>query len=174
MASFSLPIVTVVGYSNSGKTRCIVALIALLTQRGYRVASARHCHDGFTLDVAGKDSWKHKHAGAVTTLMASRNRIGVIVDQAISLSLAQLCELYVHEADIVLAEGFSWEPHPKILIRGADNAEERKLPGESLIALVGESPFTSDIPFFTFHEMDALASLLEQHLLSVRKEDSES
>ena len=74
----SIPIITIVGYSNAGKTRCVVGLIAALTRRGYRVASAKHCHDGFDLDVEGKDSWKHEQAGAATTLMSSGNQVGVV------------------------------------------------------------------------------------------------
>ena len=162
----TLPIITVIGYSNAGKTRCLVALIALLTQRGYRVATAKHCHDGFELDVEGKDTWKHKQAGALTTLMASRNRLGIIVDHPLPLSLAELCEQYMHEADIVLAEGFSWEPNPKILVISADHTEARQIPaGESPIALVGETRLISDIPFFTFNELEALTALLETRYL---------
>jgi molybdopterin-guanine dinucleotide biosynthesis protein B len=56
-----LPIVTVVGYSNAGKTRCIVRLVSALTRRGYRIATAKHCHQGFDLDVKGKDKIGRAH-----------------------------------------------------------------------------------------------------------------
>lgn len=158
----TIPIVTIVGYSDSGKTRCIVELISILTRRGYRVASAKHCHDGFTLDTEGKDTWKQKRAGAVTTLMSSRSAVGVIADKQPDETLEQLCSQYIHAADIVLAEGYSWEPHPKILVTSRERIEEERIQtDDQIVAFVGQPQADSTIPSFTFGEMEKLALLLE-------------
>ena len=158
----SIPIVTIVGYSDSGKTRCMVELISILTRKGYRVASAKHCHDGFTLDTEGKDTWKQKRAGAVTTLMSSRTSIGVIADHEAELSLEQLCVRYVHHADILLAEGYSWEAHPKILVLNKGRAETARVPlDDQVFAVVGEAPGDATKPAFLFSEMAKLALLIE-------------
>lgn len=163
----SIPIVTVVGYSDSGKTRCIVELISILTRRGYRVASAKHCHDGFSLDTEDKDSWKQKQAGAITTLMSSRTSFGVIADNHSDLSLEELCSRYVHDADIVLAEGYSLEPHPKILVISKARIEDERVPADDrVIALVGKTGANSTIPSFTFGEIEKLALMIEENFLT--------
>ncbi len=162
-----IPIVTIVGYSDSGKTRCIVELISILSRKGYRVASAKHCHDGFTLDTEGKDTWKQKRAGAVTTLMSSRTSVGVVADNQPELSLEQLCSRYLHGADIVLAEGYSWEPHPKILVTSKARIEDERVPADDhVIALVGKTCANSIIPSFTFCEMEKLAFMIEENFLT--------
>lgn len=164
-----IPVITVVGYSNAGKTRCMTELIARLTQRGYRVAAAKHCHDAFQLDVEGKDSWKHQQAGAAISLLSNGHQFAALVSAPHPPTLAELSERYAHDADILLAEGFSWEPFPKILVTICDNLyEERVAPNQQVIALVGEKPFDFPLPQFTFHQLEDLAWLLEQHYLSPR------
>lgn len=142
----------------------MVELIARLKQRGYRVVSLKHCHDGFDLDVEGKDSWKHKRAGAETSLMVGRKQVGIIMDQPEPLSLAELSKRYAHDADIVLAEGFSWEPVPKILVASrAAWAEEKCADDAQLIALVNYQGTSAKLPNFEFSDrsMDGLT----QHLI---------
>lgn len=163
------PIIAIVGYSDSGKTRCMVGLIARLKRRGYRVASLKHCHDGFALDVEGKDTWKHKRAGAETTMMIGRDQVGLVVELSTALDLAALCARFVHDTDIILAEGFSWEPVPKILIASrAHFAEEKCADDPHLIALVNVQDAPKTFPHFTFAEssLDALAQWLERTYLN--------
>jgi molybdopterin-guanine dinucleotide biosynthesis protein B len=161
-----IPIITVIGYSNAGKTRCMTRLIELLTRRGYRVASAKHCHETFQLDVEGKDSWKHKQAGAVMALVSNRQHLGIVGTIQQPLTLAELCERYVHDADLLLAEGYSWEPFPKILVTSrASLDEERVNLAESVIALVGEKRFNCPVPQFTFGQLERLAAMVENEYL---------
>ncbi len=145
----------------------MVELITRLKQRGYRVASLKHCHDGFDLDVEGKDTWKHKQAGADTTMMVGPELVGLLVNQPMRLSLAELCKRFTPEADIALAEGFSWEAVPKILVDSrATFAEEKVADDQYLIALV--NPYeASNLPQFEFTEasMDALAQWVEERFL---------
>jgi molybdopterin-guanine dinucleotide biosynthesis protein B len=164
------PIIAIVGFSDSGKTRLMVELIARLKRRGYRVASLKHCHDGFAFDVAGKDSWKHKRAGAQTSLMVGRSQVGLVVDLPTPLDLVALCTHFVHDTDIILAEGFSWEPVPKILVASRANfAEEKCSDDPHLIALVNAQNAPSRFPRFTFAEssLEALTQWLEQHYLNL-------
>jgi molybdopterin-guanine dinucleotide biosynthesis protein B len=164
---YSIPIITVVGYSNSGKTRCVTGLIAALTRRGYRVASTKHSHQGFDLDVEGKDSWKHRQAGAVTTLMTSGNQIGMVATVPAPPTLEQICRDYVRDADILLAEGYSWEDLPKILVTSQDKLEQERIaPDDFIIALIGEKRVDSSLPQFSFNEVEALASLIERDYLA--------
>ena len=75
-----IPIVSIVGKSDSGKTTLIEKLIAELTRRGFRVATIKHNRHGFDIDHEGKDSWRHKRAGAVATVVASPGRAALIED----------------------------------------------------------------------------------------------
>lgn len=157
------PILIVVGYSNSGKTRSVVALVSALTRRGYRVATAKHCHDGFDLDVEGKDSWKHKQAGAVATVMSGGGRVALIEDTPGGASLAEIVQRYMRHVDLVIAEGFSWEPYPKVLVVGGGKlAEAKNSTDETVFALVADLRLDSALPQFSFDDMEALASLIEE------------
>jgi len=168
-----IPIITIIGYSDSGKTRCATGLTSILTQRGYRVASAKHCHDDFDLDVEGKDSWKHRQSGASTSIMSAQNRIGVMAATNSRISLAELCDRYIYDADILLAEGYSFEPFPKILVSSQKTLDEERINDpKSIIAIVRAKPFDCDsIDRFTFSEMDALATFLEKNYLLPGKAD---
>ncbi|MEK6682466.1 MAG: molybdopterin-guanine dinucleotide biosynthesis protein B, partial [Nitrospirota bacterium] len=75
-----IPIVSIVGRSNSGKTTLIEKIIPLLTKKGYRIATVKHCSHGFEMDKEGKDTWKHKKAGAKTIVAVSENRLALITD----------------------------------------------------------------------------------------------
>src|SRR5512139_3427672 len=98
-----IPIVSIVGKSDSGKTTLIEKLIAELTNRGFRVATIKHNRHGFEIDHEGKDSWRHKRAGAVITVVASPDRIAVIEDAAKDYELAEIRERYIRDADVILA-----------------------------------------------------------------------
>ncbi len=74
------PLVSIVGNSGAGKTTLLEKLIAAVTQRGFRVGTIKHDVHGFEMDKPGKDSWRHKQAGAVTTLISSPKRIGMVMD----------------------------------------------------------------------------------------------
>lgn len=168
-----IPIITIIGYSDSGKTRCVTALTSILTRRGYNVASAKHCHTGFDLDKKGKDSWKHQEAGASTTIMSGQNQIGMVTATNSRISLAELCDRYVYEADILLAEGYSFEPFPKILVSSRQTLDEEKINDpESIIALVGAKLTDCDsIDRFAFSEMGILATFLERNYLLPEQPD---
>ena len=163
-----IPIITIVGYSNSGKTRCTTELIENLTKRGYRIASAKHCHDDFDLDVEGKDSWKHSQAGAVTSIMSGKNRVGVVAKTGSRISLREICDRYAGRVDLLLAEGYSFESYPKILVAGAKTlAEERIVKISDIIAVVVSSAFEcGSIVKFDFSAIYRLADLLEHAYLS--------
>ena len=76
MTTFPSPAVAIVGRHNSGKTTFIVKLIAELTARGYDVGSVKHhSHPGFEIDIPGKDSYRHREAGATETVIAAPGQL---------------------------------------------------------------------------------------------------
>ena len=98
----------VVGNSNSGKTTAVEVLIKGLTEKGFKIGSAKHIPDPeFTIDTKGKDTWKHAKAGADTVLSVGQNELAVIkkVDTT-KFYLKQIVAEFSDEIDIIVLEGF--------------------------------------------------------------------
>jgi molybdopterin-guanine dinucleotide biosynthesis adapter protein len=105
------------GWSGSGKTTLLVRLIPLLVQRGHRVATIKHAHHEFDVDLPGKDSFEHRKAGASEVLIASSRRwvqMHELRNEA-EPSLPILLRR-VSPCDLILVEGFKHERHPKLEI----------------------------------------------------------
>ncbi|MFZ9374162.1 MAG: molybdopterin-guanine dinucleotide biosynthesis protein B [Burkholderiaceae bacterium] len=96
------------GYSGAGKTSLIEQLIALMRQRGERVSVIKHAHHRFDVDHEGKDSWRHRQAGAFEVLVASDRRLALMreFEQPFQMSIHQLAAHLYEGVDWVLAEGF--------------------------------------------------------------------
>lgn len=166
MNDFSMiPIISIVGTSNSGKTTLIEKLIAELTLRGYRVATIKHNRHGFDIDHEGKDSWRHRQAGAVTTVVASPSRVAVIEDTDRDYGIAELANSYIRSADIVLVEGFKDNPFPKIEVHRTELKRERLTgPGDNVIAVAVDrelSPLDS-VPCFDRNDAVGMADLIAE------------
>jgi len=164
-----IPIVSIVGKSNSGKTTLIEKLVAELTRRGWRVATIKHNRHGFDVDHEGKDSWRHKQAGAVATVLASPVRIAVIEDARRDYSLAEVADRYIRDADIILAEGYKVNPHPKIEVFRSEMRRERLCgPGDNLIAVAGDRPVPAEVPFYDWNDVTGLTDLIVERFLAPR------
>jgi len=103
-----MPIIAVVGSRQSGKTTIVEALVRGLTEKGYRVATAKHIPEAdFTIDTRGKDTWRHAQAGAKTIMSMAPNELTIIkkVDTT-GYDLSALVEQCEREADILILEGF--------------------------------------------------------------------
>jgi molybdopterin-guanine dinucleotide biosynthesis protein B len=101
--------VSIVGKSNSGKTTLIEKLIRELKKRGYRVATIKHNRHGFDIDHEGKDSWRHKKAGAQITVIASPIQVAVIEDTERDYEISELIENYIHDNYIAIASDQSFD-----------------------------------------------------------------
>jgi len=164
-----IPVVSIVGKSNSGKTTLIEKLIAELTFRGYRVATIKHNRHGFEIDHEGKDSWRHKRAGAATTVVASPAQVAVIEDVDRDYDIAELVGLYIRKADIVLAEGFKKNPFPKIEVYRTELRRERLTgPEDNLIALAFDqtAPASAEVPCFNRNDSPGMADLIVRLFLN--------
>ncbi|MGH7105457.1 MAG: molybdopterin-guanine dinucleotide biosynthesis protein B, partial [Acetobacteraceae bacterium] len=108
-------IIGVVGWQGSGKTTLVCRLVPLLIGRGLRVSTLKHAHHGFDVDQPGKDSWAHRTAGATEVLVASANRWALMHELrgAPEPTLAALLSR-MEPVDLVVAEGFKGESHPKL------------------------------------------------------------
>ncbi|WP_283169783.1 molybdopterin-guanine dinucleotide biosynthesis protein B [Curtanaerobium respiraculi] len=121
------PAVSIVGRHNSGKTTLVVKLISELTARGIDVGSIKHHgHAGFDIDIPGKDSYRHRQAGAAEVVIAAPGQIARICDVAGEVECSDLvAEMPGH--DIVLVEGYRKSGLPSIEIMRAGNVHDDEI-----------------------------------------------
>ena len=155
------PVVAFVGWSDTGKTTFIEKLIPVLVKSGLRVGTVKHHKRGFEMDRAGKDSWRHKQAGAAATLVSSPVRIGMVQDVDHDYTLDELLPFF-RNVDLVLAEGYKHEAEKKIEVFRPLSAESQPLCANDphLIALVSELPLDLGVPRFGLEDAGAVAQFL--------------
>ncbi|MGD9082025.1 MAG: molybdopterin-guanine dinucleotide biosynthesis protein B [Desulfobacterales bacterium] len=159
-----LPVISIVGKSKSGKTTLIEKLIPELKKRGYRVGTVKHASHDFDMDKKGKDSWRHKTAGADTVIVASRKRIVMVKDEKF-IQLESI-EKYFDGVDLVITEGFKKEKRPKIEVyRSHKNKPPICKDDETVIALVTDTDISVEVPTFGLEEIKALSDLIEKKYL---------
>ena len=161
-----VPIVSIVGRSDSGKTFLVERLVPILVARGYRVATIKHGAHGFDIDREGKDSWRHKEAGASTVVLVSPKKIAVIKDLEQEPSLEEIRDDWVRDADIIIAEGFKRSPNYKVEVALFGSPGDLLSEGDDeFVALVTNRPRSLEVPIFRDNEIDELANLLEDRFL---------
>ena len=124
MNDFPSPAVSIVGRHNSGKTTLIEKLIAELVGRGFDVGSVKH-HVGFDIDIPGKDSWRHRHAGASETVIACPGQMARIKTTEGELECADIVASMPGH-DVVIVEGYRKSGLPTIEIMRAGNAADAR------------------------------------------------
>ena len=154
------PVVCIVGYSGSGKTTLMVNLITRLTRRGLRVGTIKHDVHGFQMDQPGKDSFRHKAAGAATTIISSPHQMAMVTDVDHDHAPQDLLPMLA-TMDIVLAEGFKRAPLPKIEVFRTETSKGPACQGDPrLLAVVSDAPLDWGVRYFAATDTDALASYL--------------
>lgn len=169
-----IPIVSIVGKSDTGKTTLLEKVVRELTGRGYRVATIKHDAHSFEIDHQGKDSWRHKNAGACLTVISSPTKLALVADTDHDHSLAELRDRFIREADLVLSEGYKRESHPKIeVFRRELRRELLCTDDDNLIAIAGDpSDPPVGIPVFDLDEPSRLCDFLEERFLRTRQNAS--
>jgi len=137
----------IVGWHDSGKTTLMVALVAELVARGHRVSTVKHAHHGFDVDTPGKDSWKHRDAGATEVMVGSAARWALMhelrgdPEPSLDTLLATMSPV-----DLVLVEGFKHADHAKIEVYRAGLDEPPLARGDATIVALADAGATPDIP----------------------------
>jgi molybdopterin-guanine dinucleotide biosynthesis protein B len=163
-----VPIISIVGRSNSGKTTLLEKLIPALAARGRRIGTIKHhFHGPIEVDVPGKDSWRHRQAGARVVALASRDTLFILGETPGGWPLHQIAHQALFDVDLILTEGFKSGPMPKIEVSRA--AQELPLlcgPGDHLVAVVSDRDLPVAVPRFGLEEAGPLADFIEGKFLA--------
>jgi len=170
-----IPIVSIVGKSDSGKTTLIEKLVPELTRRGYRIATVKHDIHGFEVDKEGKDSWRHKQAGAYAVVISSPNKVALIRDVEKDLTLEEIREKLIRDVDLILSEGYKKDVQPKIEIFRKEKHKELLCTREdNLVAIVSNKTFDIEgVPCFSLDDIKGLAGFVEKRFLASKREKGE-
>ncbi len=158
-----IPIISVVGYADSGKTTLLVKLIRELKNRGYKVATIKHHHGDFAIDIPGKDTWRHAEAGADTVVLAAPDKVAVIERTAHELSLDEIAGK-ITGVDLIITEGFKKEKKPKIEVFRSGVHSKLISPFAELLAVASDLEFAG-IPTFALDDAPGLVDFLEKKIL---------
>lgn len=152
----------VVGWKNAGKTGLMERLVTEITGRGFTVSTVKHAHHSFDVDHVGKDSYRHREAGASQVLLASRNRIALMhelrgaPEPPLEALLAQLAPV-----DLVLVEGYKRDAHPKVEAHRAVTDNPLIAPDDPTIrAVASDTPLTLDRPVFDLDDTQTIADFI--------------
>jgi len=167
-APSTVPVVSVVGKGDSGKTTFLEKLIRELTARGVRVATVKHHVHDYDIDTPGKDSWRHARAGAVATMVSSPEKFALIREVSAEPTLPELAHIAAQsECDILLTEGFKREGVNRIEVSRVARSEELICTPSEMIALVTDnSALTCDgVPRFGLEDAAGVATLVQKRFL---------
>ena len=157
----------IAGWSGSGKTTLLEKLIPQLTARGLTVSVIKHAHHGFNIDRPGKDSYRHREAGAREVLLACGERWALMHERRAEAE-PTLTELLARLApcDLVLIEGFKQEPVPKLEVWRAANGKPPLFAERSDIVAVATDAAELDtaLPRLPLDDAAAIADFVIDHL----------
>lgn len=168
-----IPIVSIVGKSNTGKTTLSEKLIQELKQRGYRVATVKHVARELEMDRPGKDSWRLARAGADAVWVSGPEGLHMHKPVQRDLKLEELPAHIGAGFDLILAEGFKESPVPKIEVHRKVIGGNLLFSPAQLLAVVTDEPLEVEAPLFSWDEVGALADLIEAEFLSARPMEAE-
>jgi len=167
-----IPIISIVGKSDSGKTTFIEKLLPELTRRGYRIATVKHDVHGFEVDREGKDSWRHKQAGAHTVIISSPTKAALIRNVEEDMTLEEIREKLVRDVDLILSEGYKKDVQPKIEIFRKEKHKELLCTKEDhLVAIVSDKEFDVGVLCFFLDDVKGVADFIEEKFLKSKKEE---
>ncbi|MCX8022407.1 MAG: molybdopterin-guanine dinucleotide biosynthesis protein B [Syntrophorhabdaceae bacterium] len=156
-----IPIVSFVGSSKSGKTTLIERLIPVLSSQGIKIGTIKHHPHDFEIDIPGKDTHRHKKAGAKISIISSPKKIAIVKEVNKDLSALEIVDRFMDGMDLIILEGFKKEPIPKIEVYQV-RPEGRPVCIEdpNLIAVVADMAYNAHVPVFHRDDIKGIASFI--------------
>jgi len=157
-------VLSIVGKSQVGKTTFLEKLIPELNRRGYRVGTLKHdAHDHFEIDHEGKDTWRHRKAGARAVAISSASRIALTKTVETEMDIDAVVAAYFSSEDLVLTEGYKSGNKAKIEIcRKALQSEALCSKADRLLAVVSDFSVKLDVPRFELDDVSGVADFIEE------------
>ena len=156
-----MKVIGLAGWSGAGKTTLLTRLIPHLIAQGLRVSTLKHAHHAFDVDVPGKDSWRHREAGAMEVLVSSGKR-WALMHELRGADEPKLPELLARMSpvDLVIVEGFKRELHPKIEVHRAANGKPPLfLDDPDIIGVATDTLFETTLPVVSLEDIPAIAAM---------------
>jgi|SRR5579884_1489360 len=150
------------GWSGSGKTTLVTALIPEFVRRGVSVSTIKHAHHDFDIDQPGKDSWRHRRAGAREVMVSSSRRWALMheLDGEPEWPLAALIA-QMSPADLLLVEGFKRDPHPKLEVYRRSVGKPLLHPEDpDIVAIAADEPLDVPLPQYRLSDAAAIAEFI--------------
>jgi len=151
----------VIGWKNSGKTSLMERLVAEITGRGFSVSTVKHVHHSVDLDQPGKDTFRHRQAGAREVVLASADRLAILVEHRgpepeLPAVLARLAPV-----DLVLVEGYKRDAHPKVEVWREETGHPLIQPGDPLVrAVATDAAFSLPVPVLDLNDTRTVADFI--------------
>jgi molybdopterin-guanine dinucleotide biosynthesis protein B len=151
----------VIGWKNSGKTSLMERLVAEISRRGLSVSTVKHVHHSVDLDQPGKDTFRHRVAGAREVVLASADRLAILVEHRgpepeLPAVLARLAPV-----DLVLVEGYKRDAHPKLEVWRSETGHPLIQPGDPLVrAVATDAVLTLPVPVLDLNDTNGIADFI--------------
>ena len=156
----------ITGWKNAGKTSVMERLVAEFVARGLRVSTLKHAHHRFEIDHVGRDTYRHRAAGAAEVLVSSGTRWALMSElrgdpePALDALIAKMTPV-----DLVLIEGWKTSPHPKLEVWRAETGHPLIAPGDETIRAVATDTFLDlNIPVLNLKDTQALADFVQSEV----------
>jgi molybdopterin-guanine dinucleotide biosynthesis protein B len=164
-----MKVIGLAGWSGAGKTTLLTRVIPHLLNEGLRVSVIKHAHHNFDVDVPGKDSWRHRHAGAEEVLVSSGKRWALMHELrgAAEPRLPELLAKMAH-VDLVVVEGYKSEPHRKIEVHRAANGKPLLFPGDAgIVGIATDTAVETTLPTAHLDDIPAIAAMMRRSAMSI-------
>lgn len=151
----------VIGWKNSGKTSLMERLVAEITGRGFSVSTVKHVHHDVDLDQPGKDTWRHRQAGAREVVLASADRLAILVEHRGPEPELPAVLTRLAPVDLVLVEGYKRDAHPKIEVWRAETGQPLIQADDPLVrAVATDAALTLPVPVLDLNDTRAVADFI--------------
>jgi molybdopterin-guanine dinucleotide biosynthesis protein B len=160
-------IVALVGKPDSGKTTLLEKLIPELNRRGYRIGTVKHHVHRFEMDREGKDTWRHKQAGAKVVALSSPTGLGVIREVDHDQAIEELIDRYYYDVDLVIAEGYKASALPKIEVfrrEAHDSPLENR--DETWVAMISDAAPDPELPHLDLADVTGIVDFLVENFIN--------
>ena len=164
-----MKVIGLAGWSGAGKTTLLTRVIPHLLGEGLRVSVIKHAHHKFDIDVPGKDSWRHRQAGATEVMVASGQR-WALMHELRGEREPRLPDLLARmsRVDLVVVEGYKSEPLRKIEVYRAANGKPLLFPDDAgIVGIATDTMIETRLPTAHLDNIPAIAAMMRRLAMSI-------